>query len=462
MSSCEDRLSADDIQRVINSISDGILLTDAFGNVLLHNPAYIQKTYMPFENLVGMNMREILAARGAATCAALRVIEENSTVSMTHSSDDGTIVVTANPIFDVEGKLTLVITYVREVTEIVRLHEELEHAKELENYYYQLYQTQYMPDPSQPIAVSNRMKNALEMARQLAIADAVVLLTGESGVGKDVLARFIHETSPRKNAPFIAVNCGAVPANLLESELFGYIGGAFTGAAKGGKAGLFEAANGGTLFLDEIGDTSPNLQVALLRVLENREITRIGSAEPIPVDVRIIAATNRNLTDLIAQERFRFDLFHRLNVLQINVPPLRDRREDIIPLSVLFLNTFNEHYKKNKQLSREVARMLMKYDWPGNVRELKNTMERCVVMTKGDHLSISSLPAAMLEEEKQQPAVIVSGVMRLNEAVEETEKQVLLNACRTYGSSRKVAQALGVDHSTVVRKMQKYRISAEF
>ncbi|MGE5422086.1 MAG: sigma-54 interaction domain-containing protein [Ignavibacteriales bacterium] len=462
MSTCGERLSAEDIQRVIDSFSDGILLTDAFGNVLLHNPAYIQKTFMPFDNLAGMNMREIVSVRGGTTCAALRVIEENSTVNMTHSSDDGTIVVTANPIFDVEGKLTMVITYVREVTEIVRLHEELEHAKEMENFYYQLYQTHYMPDPSQPVAVSDGMKNALEMSRQLAIADAVVLLTGESGVGKDVLARFIHENSPRKNAPFIAVNCGAVPANLLESELFGYTSGAFTGAAKGGKSGLFEAAKGGTLFLDEIGDTSPNLQVALLRVLESREITRIGSAEPIPVDVRIIAATNRNLTDLIAQEKFRFDLFHRLNVLQINVPPLRDRRADIIPLSVLFLNTFNEHYKQNKQLSREVARMLIKYNWPGNVRELKNTMERCVVMTKGDHLSISSLPATMLEEEKQQPAVIVSGVMRLNEAVEETEKQVLMNACRTYGSSRKVAQALGVDHSTVVRKMQKYKISADF
>ncbi|MGE5370544.1 MAG: sigma-54 interaction domain-containing protein [Solirubrobacterales bacterium] len=462
MSNCGERLSTDDIQRVINSFSDGILLTDAFGNVLLHNPAYIQQTLMPFENLVGMNMREIIAARGRTTAAALRVLEEKTTVSMTHSNEDGTIVVTANPIFDVEGNVTMVITYVREVTDLVRLHEELEHAKQLESFYYQLYQTQYIPDPSEPIAVSDRMKNAMGMARQLAAAGAVVLLTGESGVGKDVLARYIHENSSRKNAPFIAVNCGAVPANLLESELFGYAGGAFTGAAKGGKAGLFEAAKGGTLFLDEIGDTSPSLQVALLRVLENKEVTRIGSVEPIPVDVRIIAATNRNLTDLIAQEKFRFDLFYRLNVLHIHIPPLRERRADIIPLGVAFLNMFNQQYKQNKQLGREVARMLIKYDWPGNVRELKNTIERSVVMTKGDQLSLSSLPAAMLEEEKQQPSVIVSGVMRLNQAVEEAERQVLMNAYRTYGSSRKVAQAIGVDHSTVVRKMQKYKISAEF
>lgn len=454
-------LSPGDIQDVLNSFNDGVLLTDAFGNVLLHNTAYTYMTRMPFDNLVGMNMREVVRQRHGTECAALKVLEENRSVSMTHSNEEGTIVVTANPIFNVEGEITMVVTYVREVTDVLRLHEELEQAKELENYYYQLHQTYYIPDPSQPVAVSKTMQQTIETARQIANADATVLLTGESGVGKDVLARFIHGKSARSKAPFIAVNCGAVPANLLESELFGYASGAFTGAARGGKTGLFEAARGGTLFLDEIGDTSTNLQVALLRVLENRQITRIGSVEPIPVDVRIIAATNRNLNEMVDNSSFRYDLFYRLNVLNIHIPPLRERREDIIPLSVLFLNLFNDQYKQHKQLSREVVRRLVKYDWPGNVRELRNTIERCVVMNKGDHLSAASLPAALLHDESQKPAVFVSGIMPLNQAVEEAEKQVLTNALLSYGSSRQIAKAIGIDHSTVVRKLKKYKIRSE-
>lgn len=454
-------LSPGDIQDVLNSFNDGILLTDASGNVLLHNTAYIYMTRMPIDNLVGMNMQEVVRQRHGTECAALKVLEENRSVSMTHSNEEGTIVVTANPIFNVEGAITMVVTYVREVTDVLRLHEELEQAKELENYYYQLHQRYYIPDPSQPVAVSKNMQQTIETARQIARADATVLLTGESGVGKDVLACFIHENSDRSKAPFVAVNCGAVPANLLESELFGYASGAFTGAARGGKTGLFEAARGGTLFLDEIGDTSTNLQVALLRVLENRQITRIGSVEPIPVDVRIIAATNRNLNEMVDNSSFRYDLFYRLNVLNIHIPPLRERREDIIPLSVLFLNLFNDQYKQHKQLSREVVRRLVKYDWPGNVRELKNTIERCVVMNKGDHLSAASLPAALLHDEGQKPAVFVSGIMPLNQAVEETEKQVLTNALLSYGSSRQIAKAIGIDHSTVVRKLKKYKIRSE-
>lgn len=454
-------LSLGEIQNVLDSFDDGVLLTDACGNVLLHNAAYVHMTRMPFDHLVGMNMRDILHLRGVPTCAALRVIEENRSISMTLSNEEGTIVVTANPVFDVEGALTMVITYVREVTDIVRLREELEQAQALENYYYQIHQTYFVPDPSQPVAVSEAMRQTLETAKQISQADATLLLTGESGVGKDVLARFIHENSPRSKAPFVAINCGAVPANLLESELFGYAAGAFTGASRGGKTGLFEAACGGTLFLDEIGDTTPDLQVALLRVLESRQITRIGAVEPIPVDVRIIAATHRNLREMVDNFSFRNDLFYRLNVLNIHIPPLRERREDIIPLCILFLNIFNNQYKQHKQLSREVARKLVKYDWPGNVRELRNVIERCVVMTKGDHLSTASLPAALLSNDDLKAAVVVSGVMPLHQAVEETEKQILSNALVRFGSTRQVAQALGIDHSTVVRKLNKYKIRSD-
>lgn len=469
MCQVQNGLTMEEIKRVFESFTDGVLITDAHGNVLMHNQAYIQKTFKPFNdslagmnlrdiNLIGMNMRDIIKVIGRTKAAALMVLDEMNPVTMTHSSESGTIMVTSNPLFDVEGSLNMVITYVREITDYVRLHEELNEIKSLEEMYYQTLQDDYSQEQGQPVAASRIMKETLNLAQRLAPVEATILLTGESGVGKDVLARYIHENSPRSKSPYIAVNCGALPENLLESELFGYAPGAFTGASRTGKTGLFEAANGGTLFLDEIAETSPNMQVALLRVLENRELIRVGSAQKIPVNVRIIAATNRNLEDMVNHETFRYDLFYRLNVLQIKIPPLRERQEDIVRLSMHFLHLFNKQYRQNKNMSHEVLRQLVKYDWPGNVRELKNAIERAVLMSKGNFLSNAFLPEPLQSSTNTQPTVIVSGVMPLNSAVEEVEKQVLINAFNAYGTTRQVAKALGVDHSTVIRKTRKYKI----
>jgi len=454
-------LTNSDFQKIFEGWDDGVLITDSQGFVLIHNQAYLRLTFLPFESLVGMNMRELIRKKYVTHVASLRVLEDRQPISMTHSNEFGTIVVSSNPVFDTHGSIVLVVTFVRELTEIVRLREELVQAKEIEEMYLEYNQKEYSKNNSDPIAVSKIMNHTLGLATSIAQVAANVLLTGESGVGKDVLANYIHNQSSRRDAPFIAVNCAALPENLLESELFGYDSGAFTGAARAGKAGLFEAAQGGTLFLDEIGDTSQSLQVALLRVLETKEITRVGAVKPTKIDVRIIAATNRDLEEMIKVGEFRSDLFYRLNVFQIKIPPLRDRREDIIPLSMYFINIFNNQYNRQKKMSHEVLRQLTRYDWPGNIRELRNIIERMVVMSKGDYLCLSALPESVLDDSGGNPSVIVTGIMPINYAIEQTEKQILINAMRTYSSTRKIAQVLGIDHSTVVRKIRKYRINSE-
>ncbi|SHI26711.1 PAS domain S-box-containing protein/TyrR family helix-turn-helix domain-containing protein [Desulfosporosinus lacus DSM 15449] len=458
MTECSNSLENFDFHKIFENWDDGVLITDSQGFVLMHNQAYLRLTFLPFDSLVGMNMRELIRKKYATNVASLRVLEDRQPVSMTHSNENGTIVVSSNPVFDTHGSIAVVVTFVRELTEIVRLREELMQAKEIEEMYFKYNQKEYSTTHNVPIAVSKMMNHTLVLAANIAQVAANVLLTGESGVGKDVIANYIHEQSSRKEAPFIAVNCAALPENLLESELFGYDSGAFTGAARAGKPGLFEAAQGGTLFLDEIGDTSQSFQATLLRVLETKEIKRIGAVKPIKIDVQIIAATNRDLEDMIKAGEFRSDLFYRLNIFRIKIPTLRDRREDIIPLSMYFMNLFNNQYHRQKRLSHEVLRQLTKYDWPGNIRELRNVIERMVVMSNGDYLSVSELPESLRNDFEMHPSVIVTGIMPINYAIEETEKQILTNALRTYVSTRKIGHILGIDHSTVVRKLKKYRL----
>lgn len=312
------------------------------------------------------------------------------------------------------------------------------------------------------IAVSEWMKLVFATANKVSSVDATVLILGESGVGKEVVARYIHENSPRSNRPFIVVNCGAIPEQLLESELFGYAPGAFTGAARNGKAGLFETAQGGTLFLDEIGELPLSLQVKILRVLESREIMRVGSTKTTPVDVRILAATNRDLEQMVANKRFRADLFYRLNVIRISIPPLRDRVDDIAPLSLYYLNLFNNRYHQKKRFSYEIKSELERYPWPGNIRELKNAVEQMVVLGYDELLQTADLPWYQQQSgEAQARHVQVSGILPLKQALEETEKQLLENTLKKYRTSRQISRVIGIDQSTVVRKLNKYGLSTE-
>ena len=307
------------------------------------------------------------------------------------------------------------------------------------------------------VVVDLKMKEIFSLAKKISNFNTTVLITGESGVGKEVVANYIHnENALKKDMPFVGVNCGAIPENLLESELFGYMEGAFTGASKGGKAGLFEAANGGTLFLDEIGEMSLNLQVKLLRALETRTITRLGASTPIPVDIRVIAATNADLAEKVEAGSFRGDLFYRLNVVSIKIPPLRERVADIAPLALKFIHKFNRQYGQNKKFTYEVMKELENYSWPGSIRQLKNVIENMVIVSNNEYLQLNDLPwfannttPAEIKREEE---------LSLQDSLDQYELQILKNAKQKYGSSRKMAEALKVDQSTVVRKLKKYQL----
>jgi len=314
--------------------------------------------------------------------------------------------------------------------------------------------------PKQFIVHSNCMKELTKMAIRVAKVDSTVLIQGESGVGKELIADVIHAHGIRNKGPLIKINCGAIPENLLESEFFGYEPGAFSGASRKGKIGLFELANGGILFLDEIGDMPLNLQVKLLRVLQDKEITRVGGIRPIKVDIRILTGTNRNLSDMINHRQFRQDLYYRLNVVPIHVPALRERREDIPVLTDYFLEYFNKKYltsSTSKQLSPEVIDCFMKHDWPGNVRELENLIERLIVTTAQANISINDLPHWL--DKAQTNYTGNSESIPLRCAVEDTERKLLQYAFSRYKSTYEVARVLEINQSTVVRKAAKYGIT---
>ncbi|MFA7078712.1 MAG: sigma 54-interacting transcriptional regulator [Syntrophomonas sp.] len=314
--------------------------------------------------------------------------------------------------------------------------------------------------PKQFIVHSNRMKELTKMAIRVAKVDSTVLIQGESGVGKELIADVIHANGIRNKGPLIKINCGAIPENLLESEFFGYEPGAFSGASRKGKIGLFELAEGGILFLDEIGDMPLSLQVKLLRVLQDKEITRVGGVRPIKVDIRILTGTNRNLNEMIMNRQFRQDLFYRLNVVPIHVPPLRERREDIPVLTNYFIDYFNKKYltsATSKQLTPEVVECFMKHDWPGNVRELENLIERLIVTTAQNIITIDDLPHWLDKTYANQSGGDEN--ISLRYAVEETERKLLQYAFSRYNSTYEVARVLEINQSTVVRKAAKYGIT---
>jgi DNA-binding NtrC family response regulator len=310
-------------------------------------------------------------------------------------------------------------------------------------------------DVTRPIGRSRRFTDVLKTAETVAPSDSTVLITGESGTGKEVLAKFIHTISDRGDGPFISINCGALPENLLESELFGHVRGSFTGAVRD-KQGLFVAAKGGTFFLDEVGEMSAATQVKLLRVLQEREIIPVGATEAIPVDVRIVAATNRDLDEEIRRGGFRSDLFYRLNVITLQLPPLRDRPDDVPILSEYFLERFaQQRGRPVPRLSPDVVSALQSYDWPGNVRELENALERAAVLTgDGGEIQLSSLPPRITQ---RQPQPLVSANLPPNPTLEIIERAYIHWVLYSEsGNKTRAAEVLGIDPSTLYRKLQRY------
>lgn len=440
---------------VIQSCYDGIVVIDRQGNVERVNASYGRITGMDSpEEIQGKNVTELALGRHKHLLKIYNEIMSGKSlyIMAVHTDEGAELIFSGSAVAGERGEVDRIVINLRDITELNRLKEEAARASaELKELRARRLAGEEI------IAESPQMRRVVEQALRVATVDSTVLITGPSGVGKERLARLIHRYSPRADKPFIEINCGAIPEPLLESELFGYEKGAFTGAQKEGKLGLLEIANGGTVFLDEIGDMPLNLQVKLLRVLQEQVIYRVGGRRPIKLDIRIIAATNKDLKHLIAEKKFREDLYYRLNVVPISIPPLKERREDILPLATHFLNRFNARHGTRKRLGMETCRLLESYSWPGNVRELINLIERLVIMCEEEVIEPHHLPGELMEalgREGWRPQIME--IVSLQEAREATEKELIRMALEKYRSLRRAGQVLGISHSTLLRKARQY------
>ncbi|WP_232732313.1 sigma-54 interaction domain-containing protein [Bacillus sp. mrc49] len=447
------------LDAIIESSYDGIYITDQQGTTLYTNSAIERITGIPKEYYIGKSVDQLIKRGILNASVTHKVVKLRRTVSVVQDNFAGKeTLITGSPVFNEAGEIEQVVTNIRDLSDLNELMHELTKANELNHQYKQeIEKLRKITSQDGVVFVSDKMKTIYEIAERISDIDATVLILGETGVGKDVLARNIYNRSIRsKKGDFIKINCGAIPADLLESELFGYEGGAFTGANQKGKPGMFEMAESGILFLDEVGELPLQLQVKLLRALQEREIQRIGGTKPKKIDVRIIAATNRNLSEMVKSGDFREDLFYRLNVIPITIPPLRERREDILALTDLFLKKSNEQYKFSKEIDSRLKEYFFQHDWPGNVRELINIVERLVVLTDHSLLSMNDLPEEYQPENRNQANYNSS--LTLKAAVERAEKEILTKAAQTYQTTYEIAAALDSSQATIVRKLKKYRL----
>ncbi len=443
-----------------DALYDGIYIIDATGTVVAVNKVFAKITGIGDEEIVGRHISILEERKITEKLISLTVLKEKVKKSMVTTINNQKIVITATPIFNQTGEVSQVLTVLRDVTELVKLQEQLENAEKMKNKF--INELNYLRirgnDQSGLLGRSPGICQIREVINQVAPVDVTVLITGETGVGKEVVANEIHQKSPRKNGPYIKVNCAAIPETLLESELFGYEKGAFTGALNKEKLGLFEIANSGTILLDEIGEMPLNLQSKLLRVLQEKEITRIGGGKPIKLDVRVIAATNQKLEEQAASGKFRQDLYYRLNVVPIRVPALCSRREDIFPLVHHFLQKYNEKYKRDKHINMSAIEIMQQYDWPGNVRELENIIEQLLIVVTESELTAEHI-VKILDNKRIASVYFDRANLGLKEAVQTVERQMIQSALSSYGSTHKAARALGVSQPTVLRKARELGIT---
>lgn len=441
---------------IIDSSFDGIHVTDSDGKTLRTNIALGRITGTEPRDLIGKTIQELVAEGVYSQDISAMVHRRREPVTISQESKPGnTVMITANPVFDEQGNLFRIVINVRDMSELNYLKQQLEQAKTLSQRYKEKLNKYNLTD--QFVIRSKESRDLADLCVRLGQVDATVLIKGESGVGKEFAAQLIHSNSNRRDKPMIKVNCAAIPENLFESELFGYEPGAFTGASKDGKRGVFEAADGGTLLLDEIGEMPLNTQTKLLRVIQDKVITRVGSTTSINVDIRLIAATNRNLQEMVQNKEFRRDLYFRLNVIPVMVSPLRDRKVEIPFLADHFINKFNAKYNLHKRIDERVIKVLINYDWPGNIRELENLIERLVVTYPSNvirHINLHDIESVVNEGINYE---LFAG-FKLQTAVEQLEKYLIQNSLDTLGTTRKAALELGVSQPTIVRKAAKYNI----
>ncbi|MFZ5753640.1 MAG: sigma 54-interacting transcriptional regulator, partial [Bacillota bacterium] len=450
---------SEELDAIIESSYDGIYVTDGVGVTIRVNKAYERITGVLAKEVIGRNMKDLVKEGFFDQSVTLIVLEKKqpATIMQEIKKTGKQVIVTGNPVYNSEGKIVRVVTNVRDITELNTLKSQLEKTQNLSQRYYselQHLRSQQM-DLEGMIVVSPEMKTIIEKVKRVSQVESTVLIMGESGVGKENIAKLIHRCSPRFEGPFIKINCGAIPENLLESELFGYETGAFTGAKKGGKPGLVELANGGSLFLDEIGELGLAMQVKLLRLLQEKEFIRVGGTQTQLANIRIIAATNKDLKAMVQEKHFREDLYYRLNVVPIYIPPLRKRKSDLIPLIHHFSRLYGKRYGMEKRFTPEALEMLTTYPWPGNIRELENTIEQLIVLTTGDEISENDLP----EHIKGQISPGEKKVKTLEQIVAEIEEDAISKALERNKNMEKAAHALGIHRTTLLRKARKYGIT---
>ena len=442
------KLERDKYYLAMDNCVDSFHIADDQGTTIFVNKAFEKRSRISRENVIGANAKE-MEMKGLYRPSAVRIaLQENRRITLIQGGPGGDALVTATPVYDENGNTIICVSNARWVDEL-----------ELLSNYYDSKDTKEkrVSKNKKYIFKDEKMLEIYEYIKQIAKADSSVLIKGETGTGKSMIARYIHENSNRKKGKFVELNCAAIPENLIESEIFGYESGAFTGAKKGGKPGMFEIADKGTLFLDEIGDMPLMLQSKLLSAIQNKRITRIGGTEEKQIDVRIITATNKDIESLVEQKQFRQDLYYRINVVPIYMPALRERKKDIEELVNTFLETFNEQYCRQVKILDSAVKILKQYKWPGNIRELENLIERLVVTNKTGVISESDIPKSIkIMTDDRSEEIQINKIIPLKKALEETEKKLVQMAFKEVNSTYKAAELLEISQSGASRKFLKY------
>lgn len=440
--------STEDLFSVIEAIHDNVAIVDHNG-VMRWVSSCFERTYgISRDRVIGRTTYELEAEKVFSPSVAALVLKTRRVVTLTEATRSGQYnIITGVPIYDDNGDVSFVVSYSVDMRYSRRLHEEYQKISALVS--------PGAPDASGGgLLLGGAMKAIAATIEKLAKVNTTVLITGESGVGKNVVARLVHHLSDRTDGPLVEINCAGIPAPLLESELFGYEAGAFTGASQKGKEGRIALADKGTLFLDEIGELPLRLQSKLLQVIQEKQIVKLGGVKPVSIDFRLVAATNQDLEALVEKKRFRSDLFFRLNVLPLRIPPLRERREEIVPLCLSILEEMNAKYGTEKIFSEEVKRHLAAYSWPGNIRELRNVIERLVIVSSGSVIKADELPEHMFRPQEASGSPFGKN---LPDALEALERRMILEAYKACGTTTGVAKALGISQPTAARKIAKYK-----
>ncbi len=439
------------VKIILDSLYDGILIIDSEGIVRYINPAYTRITKVKEENIIGKKLSDV--RKGSYLTEVIK--SGKLQLNVHRKMDEVEYIVNMVPIYGKKNKVFGGISLLNELNDVYKLTEKLNLSKiiiqNLKEHVKSLGSGKYNFDDI--IAVDKKSIEIKEFAKRIALTDSNVLITGESGTGKELYASAIHNFSLRKDFPFIPVNCASFEKSLIESELFGYEEGTFTGAKKNGKTGLFQLANGGVLFLDEIGELEYGLQGKLLRVLQEKSIRKIGGSKEIPIDVRLICATNKDLFKLMEEGKFRRDLYYRIAIIPLTIPPLRERKDDIPSLANKFISDLSQKYKKDMFLSQEAIQLLKEYEWCGNIRELKNIIEFTFNMREERVILKEHLPIKVEEN------ILDSEIIELNEYINKVEKEYINKAIAKYGDSvegkKKAAKALGISLATFYNKLNR-------